>query len=335
MKQCLIVGVDISKSTLDIFIKPVGLSMRITNDLQGFKKWFSILKVQSGSRPEVLVVMEHTGQYSYRFESFLHLKGIDYCKVASLQIKRSLGMIRGKNDKVDAERIANYGWLRRDTLKADQYPGEIIMKLRELLSLRLKLVRDRSGYINRLKEMKAAGTCTQSDYEGRMQQQVIDFFTRKIDMLESKIKALIASDNNLAKTCELLRSIKGIGWIIAAYMISRTDNFKRFNNARKFNCYVGIAPFAHESGSSIKGKARVRHLANKEVKTLLNLAALSAIQHDREMKIYYKRRISEGKNKMSCINIIRAKLVARMFAVVKRQSLTKTSCQQPNFNPFP
>jgi len=319
MKECLIIGVDISKSTLDIFAKPAGIEMKITNNLQGFKKWFNIFKKQFSDQKEVLVIMEHTGRYSYLFELFLRSKKIGYCKIAALQIKRSLGMIRGKNDKVDAERIASYGWLRRDILTADEYPVETIIELRSILSLRLKFVRDRSGYITRLKEIRAAGADIYN-YEIRMQQQAIDFFTSNINMLNKKIQALIASDSDLRNTCELLRSIKGIGWIIAANMISCTDNFKRFGNARKFNCYAGIAPFRHESGSSIKGKARVSHLANKEMKTLLNLAASSAIQHDKEMRTYYQRRISEGKHKMNCLNIIRAKLVARMFAVVKRQT---------------
>ena len=103
-------------------------------------------------------------------------------------------------------------------------------------------------------------------------------------------------------------------------MISYTENFTRFSNARKFNCYAGLAPFAHQSGSSIKGKARVSRLANKEAKTLLNLAASSAIRFNTEMRAYYQRRVQEGKRKMSCLNIIRSKMVARMFAVIKRQT---------------
>jgi transposase len=320
MKEFLIVGVDVSKSTLDFYCKPSGLSLCLENNAAGFKQWFRELKKIWVQGAGLLVVLEHTGQYSSRFESFLRSRSIGYCKIAALQIKRSLGVIRGKNDKVDAERIANYGWLRRDILTADQPPVEGIRELRDLLSLRSKMVRDRSGYVSRLKEMKACGSCTQRTELGKMQQKMIDILTKNIQVLEAKIKSVINAHSAIQTTSDLLRSIKGIGWIIAAYMISYTDNFKRFSNARKFNCYAGLAPFKHESGSSIKGRARVSHLANKEAKTLLNLAASSAIQHDEEMKRYYKRRIEEGKRKMSCLNIIRSKLVARMFAVVKRQT---------------
>jgi transposase len=320
MQESLIVGVDVSKSTLDIYFKPVDRAFRIVNHTKGFRQWIRELKKLSDGGSKVLVVMEHTGRYSWRFESFLRSRSIDYCKVAALQIKRSLGVIRGKNDQVDAERIANYGWLRRDILTADEPPVEGIRELRELLSLRSKMVRDRSGYMSRLKEMKACGSGTQRGELEKMQQKMVDTFTKNIHVLEAKIKSVIKGHSAIQTTSDLLRSIKGIGWIIAAYMISYTDNFKRFNNARKFNCYAGLAPFKHESGSSIKGRARVSHLANKEAKTLLSLAASSAIQHDEEMKRYYRRRIEEGKRKMSCLNIIRSKLVARMFAVVKRQT---------------
>src|ERR1700730_17934247 len=100
MKEFLIVGVDVSKSTLDIYFKPAGSALRIDNNLHGFKLWHKEFKRLWDGASKVLVVMEHTGQYSYRFETFLRSRFIDYCKLPALQIKRSLGMIRGKNDKV-------------------------------------------------------------------------------------------------------------------------------------------------------------------------------------------------------------------------------------------
>jgi transposase len=317
MKQIVIVGVDVSKATLDLFIKPLNKAYRVTNNKAGYKQWLEeITLVLADSK--VLVVMEHTGLYSNRFEQFLQTMLIDYCKVAALQIKRSLGVTRGKNDKIDAERIADYGWMRRDILSADQPPVLKLTELKQLLSLRAKLVKDRSGYITRLKEMKATGCCDR--FQNRIHEKTIKFLSEQIDLIEDQMKMLIQSNAEIKSTCELLRSIKGIGWIIAAYMISCTGNFKRFSNARKFNCYAGLAPFKYESGSSIRGRSRVSHLANKEVKSMLNLAAYCAIRCDQEMKQYYQKRVLEGKRKMSCVNIIRSKLVARMFAVVKRQT---------------
>ena len=194
-----------------------------------------------------------------------------------------------------------------------------ITRLKDLWSQRSKLVRDRTGYINRLKEMKATETKV-DPYLAKLQRKYIELFTQDILELEEKIKAVIRSNIELQKNFDLICSIKGVGLIVATYMLTSTNNFKKFENARKFNCYAGLAPFKYESGTSIKGRSRVSHLANKDAKALLNLAASSAIRYNEELKNYYQKRVSEGKRKMSCLNIIRSKIVARMFAVVRRQS---------------
>lgn len=113
--------------------------------------------------------------------------------------------------------------------------------------------------------------------------------------------------------------MKGVGLLTAAYMIVLTNNFTSFKNPRKFNCYAGIAPFEHSSGSSIKGKTKTSKLRNKGIKTVLFNGANSAIIYDEELKAYYKRKKQEGKAHNSIINAVCCKLVYRMFAVVKRE----------------
>jgi transposase len=318
MEQFVIVGVDVSKATLDVFIRPAMTYSQIKNETAGFKILRRRLKKIAEDK-SVLVVMEHTGRYSYRFEKYLRKQGIGYCKIAALQIKRSIGLTRGKSDKIDAERIADYGWMKRDILKADEATRDKIRELQSLLSYRAKLVRDRSGYVARLKEILATQTLT-ANMEIKSQKQLIKTFGEQIKKVEEGIAELIRSDEAIAQTDRLLQSIKGVGPVVSAYMISRTCNFTKFSNARKFNCYAGLAPFKYESGTSIRGRSRVSHLANKEAKTVLNLAAFSAIRYNPELKQYYQRRLENGKAKMSSVNVVRSKLVARMFAVVKRQT---------------
>jgi transposase len=168
--------------------------------------------------------------------------------------------------------------------------------------------------------MKTTTVYNKKDPLLNIQEKLITTLTLNIKMTEQQIDDLITEHSMLKRTSDLLRSIKGVGKIIAAYMISCTNNFKRFTNAKKFNCYAGLAPFKNESGTSIKGRARVSHLANKEAKTLLNLAASCAIRCDKELKGYYTKRVAEGMKKMCCLNIIRSKIVARIFAVAKRQT---------------
>jgi transposase len=184
MKEFLVMGVDVSKITLDICYKPSDFTMQISNDQSGFKNWYREAKKVMSSVTNVMIVMEHTGSYSSRFEKFLRSKAINYCKISALQIKRSLGMIRGKNDKVDAVRIAEYGWLRREELKAEKPCSASITRLKSLLSLRSKLVRDRSGYMCRIKEIKNAGEYGKSD-------PIIQIHQRLIKTLTAEIKAIV------------------------------------------------------------------------------------------------------------------------------------------------
>lgn len=315
MKQQLIVGIDVSKRTLDLCVKPAGITLQVSNDLAGFK----LLKQQLGAH-RAIIVMEHTGLYSRKLEAFLQRHLIDFCKVPALQIKRSLGVVRGKNDRIDAMRIAEYGWLRKDQLIPTCATAAGLHELQDLLTLRAKLVKDRSGFINRAKELQHGSSYPRANPIHTCHEHMIKVFSEQIAKIEACILETIKADKALHQTFLLLKSIKGVGTVIAAQMIASTDNFKKFDNARKFNCYAGLAPFSHESGCSIRHRSRVSHLASKKIKTLLNLSAFCAIRVDAELKQYYTRRVAEGKGKMSCINIIRAKIVARMFAVVKRQS---------------
>ncbi len=113
-------------------------------------------------------------------------------------------------------------------------------------------------------------------------------------------------------------SIKGIGSVNAISAIVHTNNFKGFETARQYACYLGIAPFGRTSGTSIKGKPKVSHIGAKLLKADLSQAAKSAVVWDREMKIYYERKIKEGKAYGVVLNAVKFKLVCRMFAVVRR-----------------
>jgi transposase len=264
------------------------------------------------------VVLEHTGSYSLQWEWYLQAHGIGYCKVSSLHIKRCLGLTRGKTDRLDSRRIAQFGWRHREELTAQAAPNPNLERLRMLVSLRSKLVRDCSGYQCRLKEMAFTQSPDPSDALMILQRQVVCYLQTQIKALDQMIGALIQADAALQKTAMLMQSIKSIGPVITATLLAVTANFTRFTSARKFNCHAGLAPFAYQSGSSIRGRTRVSHLADKTLKTLLNLAASNAIQYNPELKQYYQKRVAEGKKPMAVLNIIRSKLVARIFAVIQR-----------------
>jgi transposase len=314
-----ILGADISKDTIDLALYSPKAHLKIENAPAGFSllvKWLRELRIPC---EQVLLVMEHTGRYSYHLEAFLHHKSIRFTKVPALQIQRSLGMLRGKTDKADAGRIACYGYEKAASLVPASPKPVILERLQVLSTTRALLVSQRAAQKNALRSLKETLSLKDSDSSVKALESAIKHFGSTIEKLEAQMDQLIQSDEKVAVNYRLLLSIKGVGPVLARAVIVKTENFTRFDNARKFACYCGVAPFEHSSGSSIRGKTRVSHLADKSMKTLLDLAAQTAVQHDEELKQYYQARLGKGKSKRSTINVVRNKILYRIFAIIKRQ----------------
>ena len=320
MKKKFIIGADISKSTIDLhcFGKPDWLT--INNNSKGYKELLKWIKKQVTLQLEdVIIVMEYTGIYTYNFENFLHDNQLDYVKRPALDIKRSAGIRRGKTDKADAAMISKYGWQRKEELQPMKPLSQAQLELQQLMSYRDKLVADQSSHQSRIKELKEQLGKKLNSRIIESSQNMLRLLKEEIQQTETAIKELINKDETLAVNYKLLQSVKGIGFVTAVHMLIKTENFTRFD-ARKFACYSGVAPFKNESGSSIRGRTKTSHLANKKIKSLLTMAAISAINHDPQLKKKYEQKLNEGKAKMVALNIIRFKLIERIFSVIKRQS---------------
>jgi transposase len=315
------IGIDMSKENFDVRIHSNQMYEAFENSIKGFKKLIKWVDKNSVfSKDESLFVFEHTGLYSHQLSVFLTEQNFNFVMIPGLEIRRSLGIARGKDDKVDATKIALYAFRLRDELKPTQLPTEEIMALKHLLSLRERLVKQRAGYKVSRGEQQRVLVKKENKVLFETQEKIISFLNKQIKAVEQELNEIITCSEDLKRNFNLITSIKGVGTQTALQILVCTNNFTKFKNARKFASYCGIAPFPNRSGTSLRGKTKVSPLANKRVKSLLDLCAKVAIQRNIEMKQYYKRKVSEGKNKMSVINIIRNKLLARVFAVVHRGS---------------
>jgi len=327
------IGIDISKDFIDCALlneDHLGSfkDKKFENCLSGFEsmeKWVLKNKVDF---KKSLFCMEHTGTYGLLLFAWLSQKDFDYCVEPALKIKRSLGMTRGKNDKVDARRIADYALTNKAKLKLFSFPLEEILQIKQLLTYREQLVRIRTSLKNSLLSHKQYEEITRKNYVSQDIKDQINEYNKRINEIEKEIIASIESDQKLKKNFDLATSIKGIGLVIASLMLVTTNNFSGFEDGRQYACYGGVAPFDHTSGTSIRGKTVVSHLANKTVKTMLSRGANSAVTWDPEIRSYYHRRISDGKDHKVIINAISCKLINRVFAVVKRQTPFVITYQQ-------
>jgi transposase len=319
MKITNIMGMDVSKATLDLHLHMQNKSLCVPNTEKGFEQLSKWLKKELKDTSGLLVVMEYTGIYTYNVERYLASRKLSYVKRSALDILRSLGLKRGKSDRADAKFISRYGWMRKDELKPMKPVADNLIELQQLMSYRDKLVADRSSYQSRIKELKGQMKTALNQKIESSSRWMIDTLKQEITEVEAEIKRLIKSDDELERSYELITSVTGIGFVTAVHFLVTTENFTRFTEVRKMLCYSGLAPFEHSSGTSIRGKTKTSHLANKKLKSLLTMAAISAIQHDPELKLKYEQKVKEGKPKMSALNIIRVKLVERIFAVIRKQ----------------
>jgi len=323
----IFIGIDFSKLKFDAAIyngetnQKMG-SQEFVNELSGFKELLKWIIIIAGSKyKDWIICGEHTGHYAYALPVFLNEKHIDVCLESGLQIKRSLGIQRGKTDKADAIRIAEYAYRHKDKLQFFNPLPEVLDGLKDLLAYRDRLIKAKKMFqvsSKELKSVKKKGVT--SEYIVLDSHSEIVSLDSKLKSCEIKIKELIKSELCLLENYEFLTSIKGIGMVNAASVLVATANFTRFTDPRKFGCHCGVVPFDYSSGTSIKGRTKVSNFANKKLKTLLTQAARTCVMHDVEMKSYYQRKIADGKTDRIVINNIRNKLIHIMFAVVNNKT---------------
>jgi transposase len=313
----VILGVDVSKLTLDICWAEHNLHIRIDNCAEGFavfKKW---CKTNQINLKGTLIVLEYTGGYEYRFMQFCESLSISYCRIPGLEIKQSMGMIRGKSDQADAFRIGQYGEEKSKRMAPSKPLNNNILRLKQLLSFRKRLVREKAGLESTIKERKHMYFIKKTDTVTHIAQAKIKANKKYIIQLEQEIMEVIKSDELMFQNYQIISSIKGIGPVNAWMTIAYTENFTSFTDPRKYAVFVGVIPFEHTSGTSIKGRKRVSHLAHKGLKSELNQAAKTAITHDPEIRAYAERKL-KNKAYPLVLNNVKFKLILRMFSLVKR-----------------
>lgn len=321
--KSIIIGMDVSKEKLDVCVQTgekILKELVVDNTSAAVKDCFKDLsKAHQFNYSDILVCAEYTGQYTYSLSCACEEMKVDLWLENPAQIKMSSGVQRGKNDKSDARKIAAYALRFQDKAKLFSLPEKNMGSLKQLISERDMYVCDRAKYQGQLTDQERFMSKEDYALKSKRLKRLMKELNKSISEIEQKIQQLIEEDETLHRQHQLLCSIDGIGNKTAVKMIVETNGFKDFDNGRQFCCHAGVAPFRYESGSSIHSKSKVSNRADKSIKSLLHMAALSVATRKKtgELHEYYQRKVAEGKNKMSVLNAIRAKLVLRMFAVIK------------------
>ena len=317
-----VLGIDVSKQSIDACLIRNSdgqlFESKFHNNLSGFRHLKQWCKEQGCEcNGTTLCCMEHTGLYTRLLVNYLIGREVGVWLESSLQIKRSQGLVRGKSDKIDAQRIARYAHVYQNKANVLQISVLTLEKLKDLQANRRRLMNALKSLRTSVAELKQFDPATGKTLE-KTNQEAIRGLEKSLDKVDEQILSYINEDQELKQRYDLMLTVKGVGKVLATMLLVYTHGFNRLTDGRKLACYSGVAPFVYESGTSIRGRTGVSKFANNELKKVLHMAAISSVQHNPELHQYYLRKVQEGKNKMSVINAVRNKLLHRVVAVLKR-----------------
>jgi transposase len=320
-------GMDVSKLWIDITVMCVidhqrqpTVSERFDNNEAGLKlldKWLKKHKVSFDENS--LLVIENTGVYHRLVWQYCSTRGLPLHIGNATHIKYSFGIARGKNDKVDSQRLCGYAFKNADELKATPLLNAVFIRLKDLMTARSRLLRQQNSIKVYLKELKLSNSKETQQLIEQAHKAALEGIKQSLQTIEKQIKQIVNQHEAIKKNYELLLSVPGIGHLTAVYIICCTNNFICKITGKQLATYAGVAPFGNTSGTSIKGRDKVHKMANKDLKKLLHMGALSAINNYPEFKEYYQRKVKEGKHVLSVINAVRSKIALRAVAVINNQ----------------
>lgn len=301
-----IFGVDISKDVFDVYGSKSAHN-QFKNDASGFKCFLQSLPKNS------LVIMEATGYYHYRLAQFLYKQSILVSVVNPLSIKRFIQMklAKVKTDKSDAKAICSYGLSQEVPLynALTEVQSECLQLFRWMDSL----LKKRTATKNKIHGEKVLGI--PSKYVYHSLNRTLKHLDKELKGIDQKLLSLVKQDQQ--KQLTLLKSIPGIGVKTALFLIVITDGFKKFETASQLCSYSGITPTIRESGSSVRGRARISKVGNRKLRNLLFLCAFSAYKHNKGCRELYERIVNKGKSKKLAMLAVSNKLLKQAFAIAK------------------
>lgn len=317
----IFIGIDVSKLKLDVSVLMMGVictSFQLENKTVGFKKLLRrIEKLPDYEIGATLFCMESTSIYHLPLAEFLSDQKQPVWVENPYQIKHSLGLVRGKNDKTDARKIGEYAYRHSDKYRPFETADIALKQLDAIHKERSKLLKIKHQLTLEVKEYEAMGMTELAAVKKELTAETVKSIEKAMKKCRQKMKEIINENSKLKRLYGLVTTVEGVDLLVGVYLLVATGCFERFTNARKFACQIGIASFEHQSGSSLHKKTGTSHFADKLGKKMITNAAGCAIRRYGGLRNYYERKVKEGKSEGSVLNACKNKLLHRIFAVVK------------------
>lgn len=307
-KKKTFIGIDVSKSTLDIWDTTSKKHQNVGNSLAGLKK----ITQYFATPQNCFIVIEATGIYHKLAHKTLSKAGFHVSVVnphRSRQFAGALGQL-AKTDKVDACLLASYGehFLPPHT----PLPSAEIELLKELVLKRRQLIEAKKTAVIQSKE-------TSTKILKSLSTKFIDFVKKQIKEIDLAIKTARSSCEKNQRKFEIMMSIKGVGEVLATTLLADMQELGGEINAKKISSLCGLAPFNRDSGM-MRGKRTIKG-GRQAVRNALYMASLTAARYNKDMKSIYKRLVEKGKAKKVALVAVMRKLIILINCLIKEDRL--------------
>jgi transposase len=314
-------GIDVAKPFFDVALwgpdQPVAVEAtkrlkvgRFDRTPEGVEAFFDWSDEILGQTPRV--VMESTGSYSIELIAWL-VASRPASAPAMINPRTAKDYIatidpRNSTDQIAARALARFG-AERHPAPYEPPSGER-SELRDLTRYRQCVVEQREAQEARLRE-----TTHDSPMVRRILKQRIGQLRRDEKKLKQEIIRVIKASSALNVDVQLLRTIRGVDWIVAATVVAELGDLRRFGRARQLTAFAGVSPKRRTSGTSVRGKTKLVKIGSAHVRRALYLSATNAIQGDNDWAEQYAAMVASGKEKMAALGVIMRKILCAMRAI--------------------
>mgnify|MGYP000116361187 CR=1 FL=1 len=296
------IGIDVGKSQLDIFVRPIGDYFSVPNNENGVRE---AVKRFCKYQPKRIII-EATGRLEHKLVFACVEHNLPIVVANPVHVRRfaqAIGQL-AKTDKIDAALIANFG----DTIK----PDKTIIKPKNIRTISDLLARRKQLLTMQTMEKNRLGIMPQELHASI--KSIIKAFKSAIDKVDKLLDTLIIENKEWAIKNDILQSVPGIGKVVSYTLLSNLPELGHLNS-KEIAALVGVAPINKDSGS-YEGQRRIRG-GRHQVRTVLFMSMMSAIQYNRTLKAYYERLKAAGKLPKVAIVACMRKMIVILNTMLK------------------
>jgi transposase len=302
----MFVGVDVSKHSLDVHVRPSGESWSVTNDAKGHTE----LVQRLGAMSPTLVVLEATGGYQNGAVAELGAGAVPVAVVNPRQVRdfaKATGRL-AKTDAIDAAVLAHFAESIRPEPRP--VPDEITVELQALVTRRRQLIDMRTAETNRLE------TCRVQQVRRNIQ-KMINLLTKQIGNVDDDLDTTIRNSPLWREREDLLSSTIGVGPTTARTLLTQLPELGSLNR-RQIAALVGLAPFNNDSGK--RTGARSIRGGRADVRAVLYMATVTAVRFNPQLQCVYARLVAAGKAKKVALIACARKLLTILNAMMRTKT---------------